>query len=235
MILKNYKKLLKILFSNLYNMGKNNIENFKKNNFDLAVVVAYGKILPLELINTPKYGMVNVHYSLLPKYRGATPVESAILAGDKETGVSIQQMIFNLDAGDIIDEERTNINENEGTQELRSRLNEMAKILLPKTIQKIVEGSATFKKQNNLDATYSKKIKKEDARIDFEDDPYKNFLKIRAYNVWPVAFFFKEHLGKKIRVKITDVSFSDGKLIIKKVIPEGKKEMDYESFVRGYN
>lgn len=211
------------------------IENFQQDNFDLGVVVAYGKILPEALINLPEHGMINVHYSLLPKYRGATPVESAILNGDKETGVCIQKMVFALDAGDVIDEEKTEIGADERALELRARLNEMAKKMLPKSILKLVEGTATFKKQNDSEATHCKKIKKEDGLLDLEADGVLNYRKYRAYFGWPGSFFFKEINGKKMRIKITDASLEDTEFKIKKVIPEGKKEADYEMFLKNLN
>ena len=208
------------------------IENFK-NNFDLGVAVAYGKILPKSLLDIPKFGMINVHYSLLPKYRGATPVESAILNGESETGVSIQKMVFELDAGDVIDEEKTEIRTNEKALELRARLNDIAKKILPGTISKIVDGKATFKKQDASLATHCGKIKKEDGLINLEEDPLLNYRKFRAYFGWPGSYFFVSSDGKNIRVKITDADFTDNKFIVKKVIPEGKNETDYQSFLKG--
>jgi len=209
------------------------VEDFKKRDFALGVVVAYGKILPEALINAPRHGMLNVHYSLLPKYRGAIPVESAILNGDKETGVCIQKMVFALDVGDIVDEERVEIGENEKAPELRARLNEMAKIMLPKAINEIEGSQTTFRKQDESKATHCKKIKKEDGLVDLNGDGLTNYLKFRAYFGWPGTYFFAEKNGKQIRIKITDASFSNGEFKILKVIPEGKKEMDYEDFKRG--
>ena len=225
------KRKIKVLQPEKIN--KTFIDDFQKNNFDLAVVVAYGKILPRTLLNAPKYGMLNVHYSLLPKYRGATPVESAILAGDKETGVCIQQMAFALDVGDIVDEEKTEIRDGEKAPELRARLNEMAKIMLPKAISKIEGSQTTFKKQEDAKATYCKKIKKEDGLIKLEEDGLSNYLKFRAYFGWPGSYFFIVKDGRQMRIKITDASYENNEFKILKVIPEGKKEMDYEDFKRG--
>ena len=107
-------------------------------NFQLFIVVAYGKIIPENLLNKPKFGSINVHYSLLPKYRGASPVESAILNGETETGVTIQQMEFKMDSGPIIAQEKTNISENEKTPDLRRRLIKIGGKLLIKTLPRLI-------------------------------------------------------------------------------------------------
>ncbi len=210
------------------------IEEFQKYNINLAIVVAYGKILPQTLLDIPKLGMVNVHYSLLPKYRGATPVESAILHGDSETGVVIQKMAFALDAGDIIEKEVVTISPDETAPVLRSRLNEIAKKLLIQTIQKIVNGTASYEKQDDSKATLCKKIKKEDGLLDLGNDPIINYRKFRAYFRWPGTYFFIEKNGKQIRVVIKEAEFKEGKFEILRVIPEGKKEMSYKDFLAGF-
>jgi len=211
-----------------------------KNNFqpDLFLVVAYGKIIPESLLNLPKFGSLNIHYSLLPKYRGASPVESAILAGDIETGISIQKMIYKMDAGPIVAQEKVSILPDEKASELRTRLIKIGGELLVKTlnttpsllpltkgeVQK-AEGVFSLTPQDETQATYCKKIKKEDGLIDLSDDPIKNYNKFRAYATWPRTFFFKE--GK--RIIITDARLENGKLKILKVIPEGGKKMDYKN------
>jgi len=216
------------------------IENLK---MDIGIVVAYGKIIPKKLLELPAHGMLNVHYSLLPKYRGATPVESAILSGDMETGVAIQQMEFKLDSGPILKTAKTPINENETASELRTRLNDMAKDMLVETLGGIENGTAVAVPQNESLATHCGKIKKEDGLIDLSADPYQNFLKYRAYFGWPGVYFFEEknspptpdgvgRASKKIRLKVTSAEFVDGKFIIKRVVPEGKKEMSYDDFLR---
>ncbi|MDB5254124.1 MAG: fmt [Parcubacteria group bacterium] len=197
---------------------------FKEMNIDLGVVVAYGKILPQALLDIPRLGMVNVHYSLLPKYRGASPVESAILAGETATGVSIQRMVFKLDAGDVILEDTLEIQENEGTSSLRSRLNEMAKGMLVTAIHSIADGSAQYNVQGESLATRSGKIKKEDADIS-NDTPEMALRKIRAYDVWPRA--------RKGDLIITSAHIENNELVIDMVIPPGKSEMKYADYLRG--
>jgi methionyl-tRNA formyltransferase len=192
---------------------------------DLFIVVAYGKILPEELIKSPRLGSINIHYSLLPKYRGASPVESAILAGDTETGVSIQQMEFKMDAGPILAEEKVMILPTETTEELRARLIQTGGNLLVKILPDILEQKISPQPQDESQATFCKKIKKEDGLVDpFKDDPEVTYNKFRAYNKWPRIYYFDEN---KKRVIITDATLLDGKFVIKKIIPEGGKERVY--------
>lgn len=200
---------------------------------DLSVVVAYGKILPEAAIVLPKYGTLNVHYSLLPRWRGATPVEAAILAGDTETGVCIQQMVYQLDAGAVHMQEKVTIGEHETGRALRARLNEIGARLLVTTITTIEQGTAHPEPQDASGITKCGKIQKEDGLIDPFGDPIENDRKFRAYFGWPGVYFFTEKDGKNIRIKITDAVLENDTWVIKKVIPEGKKEMSYDLFLQG--
>jgi methionyl-tRNA formyltransferase len=213
------------------------METISKNGFqiDLSIVVAYGKIIPEDILNIPKFGSVNVHYSLLPKYRGASPVESAILNGDLETGVTIQKMKFKLDSGPIIAQEKTAILPDEKTPDLRKRLIKIGGELLIKILKTpsslpLIKGEVLKAERVNLieqdesRATYCQKIKKEDGLIDLNDDATKNYNKFRAYAAWPRTFFFKN--GK--RIIITKARLENDKFIIERIIPESGKEMDYK-------
>ncbi len=209
-----------------------------KKDFDLFIVVAYGKIIPEDVINIPKFGSINIHYSLLPKYRGASPVESAILNGDTETGVAIQKMVYKIDAGLIIAEKKVEIFPTETAPDLRKRLIKIGGDLLVETLSTpSASGTSPYiggEEQDESKATFCKKIKKEDGLIDLNDDPVKNYNKFRAYAHWPRTFFFKD--GK--RVIITDAVLENNPLdpargkqfIIKKVLPEGKRETTWENF-----
>lgn len=208
------------------------LEEFAKHSIELGIVAAYGKILPQALLDMPKFGMINIHYSLLPKYRGATPVEAAILNGDAETGVTIQKMAFKLDAGDIIAESKTLIGEAETAPELRARLNSIGKKLLIETIPKIADGSAQHAKQDEAAATRCGKITKEDGLIDPASDGLMNWRKFRAYSGWPGTYFFTEKNGKRIRLIVKEAVFEEGKFIIRKIVPEGRKEISYTEFLR---
>ncbi len=191
---------------------------------DLFIVVAYGKILPEEILNFPKLGSVNLHYSLLPKYRGASPVESAILHGDEETGITIQKMEFKMDSGPIIAQEKVKILPNEKASELRARLIKIGGDLLVKVLPEYIEKKITPIEQNETFATHCKKIKKEDGLLDLNADGIINYNKFRAYSTWPRTFFFKE--GK--RIIITDAKLENGEFKILKIIPEGGKDIDYK-------
>jgi len=204
------------------------IEEFKKLGIDLSIVVAYGKILREELINTPIFGTINIHYSLLPKYRGASPLESVLLNGDKETGVSIQQMAFKLDSGPILAEQKIFIDINETKEELKNKLIILGGNLLCKVLPKILEKSITPKIQNESEATYCTKIKKENGEINLDSDPIENYNKYRAFYGWPGVFFFKD--GK--RIKITKAKLENNEFIIEKIIPESKKEIDFKDFLK---
>jgi len=213
----------------------NTRESKKVFQFDLFIVVAYGKIIPEKIINMPKFGSINIHYSLLPKYRGASPVESAILNGDAETGITIQKMAFKLDSGDIIAQEKVPILPNENAPDLRKRLIKIGGELLVHTLNTpsasgtspYIGGGWVGVPQDETLATYCKKIKKEDGLVNLEEEPPSVLHnKFRAYANWPRIFFFRE--GK--RIIITDADLIDNQFIIKKVLPEGKKEIKYEEF-----
>lgn len=199
---------------------------------DLSIVVAYGKILPEELIDTPRLGTINIHYSLLPKYRGASPVESALLSGDSKTGVSIQQMVYKLDSGPIIAREEVNIDINETKATLKEILISTGGVLLCEILPKIEAGDISPIDQSESEATFCKKINKEDAEIKIGDNPLQNYNKYRAFAGWPEVFFFANKNGKNVRVKIKEAVYENSLFIIKKVTPEGKNEMDYKDFLK---
>ncbi|MCI0619827.1 methionyl-tRNA formyltransferase [Candidatus Wolfebacteria bacterium] len=211
------------------------LSKLKTYDLELFIVAAYGKIIPRTVTDVPKHGVLNVHPSLLPKYRGPSPVETQILSDDRNVGVTIMQIDEEMDHGPVVQNEKVKIK----NEEWPLRASTLAKILahtggklLADTIPRWVAGEIAAVQQDHNEATYCKLIKKEDAHIDLNDNPYQNFLTIQAYDAWPKAYFFAEKNGKKVRVKITDANYRDGKLTIKKVIPEGKHEMDYESFLR---
>lgn len=197
---------------------------------DVYVVMAYGKIIPDEILNIPKYKSLNIHPSLLPKYRGSCPIESAILNDDRETGVTIIRMDKEMDHGPIVAIKEVSLDIWPiNSDELGKVLVTIGSKILVNILPKWINGEIEEIEQNHELATFTKKIAKEDGLIDLNDDEYKNFLKINAYHGWPSAYFFMDKDGKKIRVKITKASFVDNKLIIEKVIPEGKGEIDYKN------
>lgn len=191
---------------------------------DLFIVVAYGKILPQSIIDMPKLGTINIHYSLLPLYRGASPVESALLAGDKDTGVSIQQMALKMDAGDVIKDLVVPIDIEDTKSTLRTKLINEGGNLLVSTLPDIFDRKIKLQKQEEEKATYCKKIKKEDGLINPSDDGWTNYNKYRAYEGWPSVFFMID--GKRIKIK--KAKYEDEKFVIERVVPEGKKEIDFK-------
>lgn len=211
-------------------------EEFKKQlstfNFEVFIVVAYGKIFPEWLLNLPAKGTYNIHYSLLPKYRGASPVQGALLEGEKETGVTIQRMVKELDAGPIIAQGKTKIEPNETMPELLEQLTKLGSELLIKTLDQNIS-SIIPTEQDHTNATFSSIIKKEDGLINLNNAPEKNWNKYRAYKTWPGVYYFIEKDGQKIRIIIKEATFENEIFTIKKVLPEGKKEMSYEDFLRG--
>jgi len=200
-------------------------EKIREINPDLIVVVAYGKIIPKEIIDIPKYGIINVHSSLLPKYRGASPIHSAILNGDKETGVSIMYIEEELDAGDVILKEYCEINEDDTLGTLHDKLKELGATGLEKTLKLIEDGNVKTEKQDDTKATFVKPISKEQAKIDWTDTKENVYNKIRGLNPFPAAYTFNEknenikvYKGEKID-KIYDGEFGEIVEIINKKGP----------------
>jgi len=211
------------------------IANLHARNFDLFIVVAYGKIIPSEIITMPRHGTLNVHPSLLPRLRGASPIESAILH-ENETGTTIMQIDEEMDHGPIVAQKKVAEWSNTDipkASELETLLAHESGKLLAEVIPKWLADSITPQEQEHDNATYCAKITKEDGLIDLADDPEKNYRKIRAFDQWPRAYFFTERNGRQIRVAIIDASIENNTLTIKRVVPEGKKEMNYEDFLRG--
>ena len=207
------------------------IENLEET--ELNIVVAYGKIMPEILIKKPELGTINIHYSLLPKYRGASPLEACLLNGDEETGVSIQQMEYKLDSGAILREEKIDIGINDTKEELRETLINLGANVLAEILPQIKNKEIVPTPQDESKASFCKKINKEDGEIDINGDAKENWNKYRAYAGWPGTFFFIEKNGKKIRVKIKHASYLNNIFTINRVVPEGKKEISYTEFITG--
>jgi len=191
--------------------------------FDVFVVVAYGKIIPKEVLDQATYGTINIHPSLLPKYRGPSPMISAILNGDTETGVTIIKIDEEMDHGPILAQEKVDLVGNEYIGDLEKTLAELGGKLLVKVMQKLPDITET--EQDHSKATFVKKFKKEDSEIKLDGDPIQNWRKFRAFHNNLRTFFFKD--GK--RYIITDAALENGTFVIKKVIPEGRKEIDYKN------
>ncbi|MBQ8302548.1 MAG: methionyl-tRNA formyltransferase [Clostridia bacterium] len=221
---------------------------------EIIVVVAYGKILPLNVIEYPKYGCINLHVSLLPKYRGAAPMQRAIMEGEKETGVTVMHMAEGLDTGDIISVEKFPILPEDDFEAIHDRSAEVGGRLLSDTIEMIEKGTAERIKQDDSLATYAKKVEKEDCKVDFSLPAEKLDCIIRGVTPIPGAFAYLN--GKMLKInKATPIKGSgrpgevidlsdkgdgyvtvacgEGALKITLLIPEGKGKMSAGAFVRG--
>ena len=208
------------------------IKEFNDFNIDLSIVVAYGKILPENIIQLPKLGTINIHYSLLPKYRGASPLEGALLNGDTTTGISIQQMVFKLDSGPIIKEIEVPIDIDATKEELRASLIKLGGEALCSILPDIYNKNINPKYQEEEKATFCKKIKKEDGLINPSINQKENYNKYRAFYGWPGVYFFTQKDNKDIRIKIVKAKYENDSFIIERVIPEGKKEISYQDFLK---
>lgn len=208
------------------------IAEIKKYNCDYAIVVAYGKMLPQSLIDSFPRGILNVHYSLLPKYRGASPVESAVRNGETATGVTIQKLAFAMDAGDIFAQKELPIGESETAPLLKQRLIAVGAELLIDTLPAFETGDVTHTPQDHAQATFAKKIKKEERELSLSDNVQENWNKYRAYAEAPGTHFFVEKNDQKVRVKIVQAELKDGIFTPVRIVPEGKKEMDFEVFLK---
>ncbi|WP_133130379.1 methionyl-tRNA formyltransferase [Legionella yabuuchiae] len=165
---------------------------------DVMVVIAYGLLLPTSVLEIPRLGCINVHASLLPKWRGASPIQQAILHGDDETGVTIMQMDKGMDTGDMLTTARCPISQDETAQELHDKLANLAVAPLLKTLDQLAEGTSHATPQTHETATYAPKIKKEDALINWQESAEAIDRKIRAFNPWPVAYTHAEEAVLRI-------------------------------------
>ncbi|MFA5829093.1 MAG: methionyl-tRNA formyltransferase [Candidatus Gracilibacteria bacterium] len=237
-IIKNNKEFLKVL---------------KALNPDFIVVIAFGKILPEEVLNLPKYDSINIHVSLLPKYRGASPIEEALLNGDKETGISIMKMEEKLDTGPIYFVKKLQIEPEDNAETLRIKLSLLAGAAIPIILKEISEGNLKAIPQNESKATHCHKITKEDGLINLQSMGAEEIdNRIKAYTPWPACHLFIENKRFKILEAKIDLSKNEesgkvididknsiaigtkkGLLIPLKVQLEGKPAMDIQDFLLG--
>lgn len=235
--------------------GKEIIDEIRKIQPDLIVVVAYGKILPKEVIDIPKYGIINVHSSLLPKYRGAAPINAALINGDKKSGVSIMYVEEELDAGAVILQEETEITEEDTFLTLHDRLKNIGAVLLLKAIKLIENNKVEAKKQDEKLVSFVKPFKKEDCRVNWNKTSREIFNLVRGMNPIPTAFSSVE--GKNLKIysvipyekkyensrngevveflkgKGVVIKTADNSVIITSAKPENKKQLSGVDLING--
>ncbi|RKD24143.1 methionyl-tRNA formyltransferase [Ammoniphilus oxalaticus] len=221
---------------------------------DLIITAAYGQILPKRLIDLPTYGCINVHASLLPRYRGGAPIHQAIIDGNDETGVTIMYMVEKLDAGDILTQVKVSIEADDTVGLLHDKLARAGSQLLLETIPLLIEGMIEPRPQEESEVTYAWNIQREDEKIDWTRSAQEIYDQIRGLNPWPVAYAKLEGKVLKIwRAKVVDpqrqgdepgtivnvadegidVACGAGLLRLLEVHPSGRKKMSVSDFVRG--
>lgn len=197
----------------------------------IFIVAAYGKILRKNILDLPEKGCINLHPSLLPRFRGASPIESQILVDEQPIGVSVMLMDSEMDHGDMLAQEVVDvpnwpIDRQALTELLVTKISQLAARIIPE----YVAGTVTPVPQDHAKATYTEKITKADGEIDLSAPARQNYLKYLAYYGWPGTYFFTEKNGKRLRVKITKASLQNDQFGIERVIPEGKTEQSFEQF-----
>ena len=226
------------------------LEIINNYNPDVIVVAAYGQIIPKSVLDAPKYGCVNIHGSLLPKYRGASPIQQSVLNGDKITGVTTMLMDVGIDTGDILLTKETEIGENETSGELFDRLADLGGELILETLKALEEGTVTPVKQDESLSSHTSKIDKSLCPIDFTKSADEVHNKVRGLNPWPVAT--TKICGKNVKVYSTKlceksgkcghvistkpliIACGEGSVEICEIQPEGKKRMSTEAFLAGH-
>ena len=241
---------------------KNNLETFYPSSIDgkaieqinsldpdIIIVVAYGIILPSQLLDIPKFGCINIHVSLLPRWRGAAPIEHAMLAGDVKTGISIIKISPKLDAGDILHQESLNISADMYSDELTVALTNLGKQTMLRVLPKIFENKTLSKKQDLNKVTYAKKFKSVDRKINFNNSTNEVYNHIRAHGPKPGSWFV--YRGERIKilraVKKKDkgqqstilnnkfmLACNDGSILPTLIQREGKKAVEIKDFIQGF-
>ena len=227
------------------------LEELSSLNADIMIVVAYGLILPKAILDAPRLGCLNVHGSILPRWRGAAPIQRAIWAGDQQTGVTIMQMDEGLDTGDMLHISRCPIDSTETSASLYTKLAELGPDALIDTINRLANGDITPEPQNDADANYAKKLSKDEANIDWSMDAEQIERNIRAFNPWPVCFTqMRGNTVKIYQASVVEQSGAAGTVLasdkngivvacgkhalsISELQPQGKKPMAINDFLNG--
>lgn len=240
------------------NLDIGTLNDIKAVSPDIIIVAAYGKILPESLLGVPKFGSINIHGSLLPKYRGPSPIQNALMNGEKETGITIIKMNKGIDAGDILAQKSLAIDSADTTETLSEKLSVLGKKLLLETLPLLIDGKVKPQKQDNNKATFCQLIEREDGHIFWSEEAQIIFNKYRALYPWPGIFAFWKDAGKMRRIKFSKISIADfggekhkigevfrqsgqigiqaakGAIIIEEIQLEGKKPAVAQDLINGY-
>ncbi len=200
------------------------IQQLRSFDADLLVVIAYGMILPQEVLDITKLGSINIHGSLLPRWRGAAPIQRAIMAGDKETGITIMKMVRKLDAGDMLHKEKCEIGDQETASQLHDKMAELGAIGLAKTLPLIESGTVIAEPQDESLVTYAEKLHKSEAQIDWTRPAEELARKVRGLNAWPVAQTVLN--GQVLRIWQAQVLDSDVQMTPGEVLTKKEKVFD---------
>lgn len=236
-------------------VSKDGLTYFQNERPDIVVTAAFGQILSKEFLEIPKIAVLNVHGSILPKYRGASPIQQAVIDGEKETGISIMRTVYDLDAGDILLCKKISIDKSDTSQTLFDKVAQLGGEAIIEAIKLIESGEYSFTPQDHTKATYTKMIKKEDARIDFNKSAEEVYNHIRGMYNWPIAFFtvddqiIKVHESEVINVEKCKVAGSvesadnrngliincgKGQIRLNKIQKLSGKVLDDKVFLNGY-
>jgi methionyl-tRNA formyltransferase len=240
---------LKLIVRNPKNLNSEEEFNFiKKMKPDIAVVVAYGQLISKKILNIPKEGFINIHASLLPKWRGAAPIQRSIMNSDIETGISIMKIVEELDAGPVMKKIRFGIDDLTTTGKLSKNLSRIGSESIIEVLNNIFSGKVKFVAQNHKLATYAKKIKKDEAEINWKESAKKILAKINGLNPNPGAWFMYKNIRHKIwRAKIVEKNDQPGKIVDNKftiacgnkslevieIQKEGKNKLPLKNFLMG--
>ncbi|MBD3300659.1 MAG: methionyl-tRNA formyltransferase [Candidatus Moranbacteria bacterium] len=241
--------------------SKKELEKFQKLKPDLVIVAAYGKFIPKDFLSIPQFGFINIHPSLLPEYRGPSPIQTAILHQNSKTGTTIIKLNEEMDAGDILTQKEVPIDPKDDFPSLSQKLAEKSAKLLIETLPRYLNGSLKPKPQNNNQATYTKIINKKDGLINFQKETAAQILaKFKAFKPWPnTYFYYKSKKNNELKIDLISISINDlitkekagivqldkkiskypfittkkGIVIIKKIKPAGKSIMRSLEFING--
>ncbi len=240
-------------------LDEESIVEIKNQKPDLIVVAAYGKIIPADIINIPEFGTLNIHPSLLPKFRGPSPIQNALLCGETETGTTIMLIDEGIDTGDIVKQVKTEIKPEETYSELSDKLSKLSASLLIETLPLWIEKKIKPARQDDSKATLCQLIEKSDGKILWTDEAESIFNRYRALSPWPGIFSFWGNEDANKRIKLNKISFTKnnpaekhhlgevfqfekgvgvqttlGVVILEEVQIEGKENVKIENFVNGY-